>query len=433
MDTSHWQARLQGLATKTPPRWVLLALLLLALVVRGRVILAGRETLDDDPDGYRWVAASVYYDGVFAVRENPDLPTARRAPLYPLVLAVTYYARLPVAYIVGFLHAVLGLGTVWATWRLGRQYRLPSGASLAAAALVAVDPLLLWQSVQPMTETMATFLAVAALLAVGRAAGGASPVGSVAAGALLGLCVLCRPVFLVWMGLIGCVFAWRAVRARSVVPLAALAAGAALALAPWTIRNVRELGAPVVTTTHGGFTLLLANNPDFYEYLRHGSWGSVWDGSSVNGTQEQPLAPVDEIELDRANYRKAFANIRAEPVMFARSCLARLGRLWNVLPHQTSADESTARRGLRYSVAIGYTFEFALAAAGIWFLRGKVFAPPWLWATLLVLSITLVHAFFWTDMRMRAPLVPVVALVAAYGATLLACGRDVASADGGAL
>lgn len=433
MDTSTWQARARRLVVGMPPRWMLLALLLLALVVRGRVILASRETLDDDPDGYRWVAESIYHDGVFAVRENPGLPTARRAPLYPLVLAPSYFTGLPAPQVIGFLHVVLGLATVWATWRLGRQWNLPPGTSVAAAALVALDPLLLWQSAQPMTETMATLLAAAALLAVGRAAGEPSLVRSAVAGALLGLCVLCRPVFLVWLGLIGCVLTWRAVRARRVAPLAALAAGAALVLAPWAIRNVRELGTPVITTTHGGFTLLLANNPDFYEYLRNGRWGAVWNGASIYDAQEQPLAPADEISLDRANYRQATENIRAEPAMFAWSCLARLGRLWNVLPHATSADESTARRGLRYAVAICYALEFTLAAAGVWFLRGKLFAPPWLWATLLVLSITLVHAFFWTDMRMRAPLVPVVALAAAYGATLLACGRDVASADAGAL
>ena len=68
-----------------------------------------------------------------------------------------------------------------------------------------------------------------------------------------------------------------------------------------------------------------------------------------------------------------------------------------------------------------------LATAGVWFLRGKIFAAPWVWGTLLVLSITGVHAFYWTNMRMRAPLIGVVALAAAYGLTMLACRKPAAS------
>ena len=43
--------------------------------------------------------------------------------------------------------------------------------------------------------------------------------------------------------------------------------------------------------------------------------------------------------------------------------------------------------------------------------------PPssWLWGLLLVACLTAVHTFYWTDMRMRAPLMPVVALAAAGG------------------
>ena len=93
-----------------------------------------------------------------------------------------------------------------------------------------------------------------------------------------------------------------------------------LVLAPWTIRNERQLGSPVFTTTHGGFTLLLANNPDFYEFLRNGAWGEVWDGAAIYDDQPSQNDVQDEIALDRANYTQAFDNIRAEPGMFAWSC-----------------------------------------------------------------------------------------------------------------
>ena len=44
---------------------------------------------------------------------------------------------------------------------------------------------------------------------------------------------------------------------------------------------------------------------------------------------------------------------------------------------------------------------------------------PWLWGALLAATFTAVHAVYWTDMRMRAPLVPFVSLVAAAGAAAI--------------
>jgi hypothetical protein len=84
---------------------------------------------------------------------------------------------------------------------------------------------------------------------------------------------------------------------------------------------------------------------------------------------------------------------------------------------------------MRWAVAVWYTLELALAAVGAWFLRKKLWREPWVWGTLLVLSITAVHVFYWTDMRMRAPLVPVVCLAAAYGLATLACPKRDPSAS----
>ena len=47
-------------------------------------------------------------------------------------------------------------------------------------------------------------------------------------------------------------------------------------LAPWAIRNQIVVGRPIVSTTHGGYTLLLGNNPSFYDHLRTAPRGTVW-------------------------------------------------------------------------------------------------------------------------------------------------------------
>jgi hypothetical protein len=425
---------------RMPSRWVLLTFLCLALVVRGRMMLGNLDSLEKDPDAYRDAAGSVYFEhtlGFWNDASGTVDPTATRPPLYPLLLSGMYFLRFtPDAPGIGLLHVLLGTFTVWIVWRLGLAWRLPPAASLLAAALVMVDPILLNQSVLAMTETLATLLTAVALLALTRAGHDNLLRWSALAGAALGLCVLCRPAFLVWLLATIVLFPWLAAGSHKFGRAAGLIVGAAAVLAPWAIRNELVFGRPIITTTHGGYTLLLANNPEFYAYLQSAPWGSVWDSREFNdrwqSEQKGQAASLDpaarELENDRRAYAAAWENIGREPLVFAYSCLVRLGRLWNVLPHQTSPDESASRRGLRLAIAIWYTLELLLAAAGIAYLRLRLLLSPWAWGTILVVALSAVHTTFWTDMRMRAPLVIVVALWAAQGVLVLATRRQASSA-----
>ncbi|HEX5106169.1 MAG TPA: hypothetical protein VFV87_20255 [Pirellulaceae bacterium] len=101
---------------------------------------------------------------------------------------------------------------------------------------------------------------------------------------------------------------------------------------------------------------------------------------------------------------------------FWASCY-RLYELWSPLPNRLAAEESTGRRGLRYAVAAWYCGVYLLAAVGIWRLRWSLLKPPWVWGVLLCVVFTGAHTFYWSNLRMRAPLMPFVALVA--GAALL--------------
>jgi hypothetical protein len=49
-------------------------------------------------------------------------------------------------------------------------------------------------------------------------------------------------------------------------------------LLPWAARNTVVLGTPVWTTTHGGYTLALANNEVYYAEVVNGPPGEVWSG-----------------------------------------------------------------------------------------------------------------------------------------------------------
>ncbi len=291
-------------------------------------------------------------------------------------------------------------------------------------------------------------------------------IGGMLAGATLALGALCRPTLLLWTIAAGAVLCVRnsreptapgGIAARLRLPLA-FALGVPVVLSPWAIRNQLQFGRPIVTTTHGGYTLLLANNPEFYDWLRNGRWGSVWRADQFNADWDR-RKPQGEVQSDRAAYDEAWQTIRREPATFAYSCLVRLGRFWSPLPHRVTADETPLRQLSRWAVAAWYAAEFFFAAIGLaWCLRrgeGRVVSgqwsvvsgqwsvvskseipnpksqilvppsalrpPPWLWGLLLVLCLSAVHAVYWTDMRMRAPVMPVVALAAAAG---LCCRRS---------
>ena len=399
-----------------PSARAVVALLLCALIVRGGALWLRADSLRADPDGYRRLAQNVAARRVFGAGNTP---TAYRPPLYPLLLAVfTRETGLSDATI-GGLHLLLGIGTVWLVLRLATAWGLGRYAPLAAA-LVACDPILLNQSTLLMTETLATFLAALALVLLTAVVQRPSARAAVCGGLVIALAALCRPTFLVWLlfappAVLWLVRPWRWGARMAVIVLLAAVCG----LAPWAIRNQLVLGRPIVTTTHGGYTLLLGNNPSFYDHLRTAPRGSVWSGENL----EFPRAcqeGLDEVHDDRILYAEAWRNIRAQPAMFFRACLHRIARLWGVLPYAIDSPEGAANRWLRYATALGYTLEFALAAAGVWSLRTKLVQSPWLFGVVLAVGFSAVHAVYWTDLRMRAPLVPVVALLATGGGAWIA-------------
>lgn len=416
-------------------RLPLLLLMVVAALLRIATIGLQWAELSRDPDGYRRIAQNVLQQGVYSsspdTNDLPFTPTAFRPPLYPLTLTAISWRGVVSPLGVAILHVIVGVLTVLLTYQLGRAWQLESWSYLAAA-LVAVDPILLNQASQVMTETLATMLAVLALLALTKWSDSEFSYGpAVCSGALLGLASLCRPTFLVFAAfcvlyaVVGFSVSSRPSSSRPFVSrcLRALAVAFSLAvvLLPWGVRNHVALGKFVVTTTHGGYTLLLGNNRFFYRHLREQPWGEVWDAASL----QQELASIDsrhsldqnpteplELVQDRYDYQLARQTIRDEPGMFAYSSLVRIGRLWTPLPHRLSLDESWARRAMRYAVAAWYVGTLIAVLGGIVILRGQLWRTPWVWAVLLCLSFTVVHSVYWSNMRMRAPLMPAIYLIA---------------------
>ena len=194
-------------------------------------------------------------------------------------------------------------------------------------------------------------------------------------------------------------------------------AGTLLVVVPWVVRNELVLGTPLLTTTHGGYTLLLANNSVFYDEVVDQQWGTVWSGESLARWQakldlrlERELG-VDSSELARDRRQSELGRefIIAEPSRFARAVVHRTRSLWSTVP-QGEADAGSARIVI---AAVGWFYSIVLLAFVIGMLVVAArFSDRRRWWLLyaLVITVQAVHLVYWTNARMRAPLTPVVAL-----------------------
>ncbi|QEH36411.1 hypothetical protein OJF2_49750 [Aquisphaera giovannonii] len=392
----------------TPPRlradWTLLVPLFIGLVLRAAAMSVGSGAFED-PDNYLPLARSVARGEGLAWKGRP---TAYRPPLYPLMLApIVRLADPRPNPAIAVLHLIFGAATTWQATMAARRWGLGDRRALAAGLIVACDPVLVWQSRFIMTETLGALLVAAAVAELARPGFR----GLLGGGLALGLSSLCRPSLLPGAGLV--VAAALAVgpgtaRRRAAHALA-LSGIILVVLAPWALRNAIALGEPVWTTTHGGYTLALANNPTYFRDVLDSAGAEVWTGDdqwnwwdSVN----RATAGMTEPEADRFLRDSVLRLVAERPRVFARACLDRLARFWGLAPAQPVYSA-------RVRVASAAWTGPLWAALLVGLLNRKAWRWPRIAAPAAILGLTMVHVFYWTDLRMRAPIVPAIALVAA--------------------
>jgi hypothetical protein len=199
-----------------------------------------------------------------------------------------------------------------------------------------------------------------------------------------------------------------------------MTAVAVIVLLPWGLRNLSVFGRPILMTTHGGYTLLLGNNPDFDREVVSQPWGTVWDGSHGGGQQawveqvNREMADagiIGEVAQDRWLKNRAWSHISADSAMFVRACWLRLRRFWGLMPVEGASDQSQV---VRWSVGTFYGLVFFGAIFGAFHVK-RFWSSAW-WPPLLMMAAFMgVHLVYWTNTRMRAPIMPVLAVLAAIG------------------
>ncbi len=434
MPTNRVTERLSWLALAA-----IVAVIVLASGLRAGILWKFGTQLAEDPDNYRGIAKQLTAGQGYSDPQT-GAPTAYRPPLYPLLLAAIIRCRGSDSTI-GIVQAVLGVATVVLTIAAGRRMGLGRG-SIVAGILVAVDPILLHQTSQVMTETTATFLAA---LCLWLCAMPASPLRGFLLGIVFGAACLCRPTFWAFGILAGLIWLVQLIRSidwqegfndREIQPVVFALIGFLAVVVPWVHRNATVMERPTVTTTHGGYTLLLAHNAEYTRAVVEQPWGTAWQSPSFDQWSESidtelaaldppldhaHLGPQVELARDEWMYDRAWSYIKHDPKTAGAAGLTLLGRMWNVVPAAT--DEAGRSRDVRMAIGVFYIAVLAGLAIGILrvvFSEWQEWWPP----VVMILGYTAVHALFWADMRMRAPLVPAIALLAAAGCLGLVRPKD---------
>lgn len=385
-----------------------LLLILLAVVARCSAAFVNesswsRETLrarmSSDPDAYAAFAETLATTGVFG--PAPDHPSAYRPPGYPWAIApLTLWGDHRLDGIFA-LHLVLGVLTSLLTVSVGRRMEL-GWSSWFAGILVAVDPVLARQASLPMTETLSAALSMAIVSAwITPARPGRD---ALLLGTLVATATLTRPFAALWWLLMGISASavdgkGRWMRASAV---------AMLIYAPWIVRNAIVFGAFIPFTTHGGYTLWLGQNPTFFEDVvsgAHDTWPkdrfAQWTLTNTRETRG-----MSEIESDRHFRDRALRWMRDHPSDALRSMAAHVRSLWSVSSRLGSSSQ-------RWITSAFYGATFLLVAVGL--ISRRAWSGFSSCLPLALVSMTLLHAIYWSDPRMRAPIAPLLAVLAAVG------------------
>ena len=298
------------------PREFVLAAAAVAIVARLAFGLGywNNEALNRDEVEYLSLARNLThtftYDFDEHVKKGPVEPFGR-APGYPVFLALIGAGRefadaVPAS--VKIAQSIVGgIGVVligWAAWRMAGPR-----PAMAAAAIAAIYPPLIWISAFVYSEAVFWPIAIAVALVFNRTL--AQPRSTMWKSAILfgivtGLAFLVRAATGPFVPLAGLWLLWK----RQFAAAAGFALGLAIVLAPWTIRNYDHHGRFVLVASDGGVTFWTGNNA-----LAPGEGDMAANPHLKYANQElrARYPGLTEEQLEPMYYRESLAWIRANP------------------------------------------------------------------------------------------------------------------------
>ncbi len=304
------------LPTTSRRRWTLLAILLAGLALRLLLWALPVHQPANDEVEYLSVARDLLAGrGWQFYASYPWL----RAPLYPLWLAGSLALCGGDAHLAALPNIALSVVQLWLLWLLGRRVAAHAARAEQAGLWAAgAGALLLTQATFAnlwMSETLWSTLWLVTLLLLLRWQARPSWPSSALAGVALGLTILTRSLPLAFAPLIVAWMLW-CQRRRAIAPVALLTLACCATIAPWTLRNWRAYGQPILVETGFSYNLWAFSEPGL-------------ELSTINATLSAIPNPAE-----RADYAadQGYALLRADPAIVLRKLWPNMVYLWRVKP-----------------------------------------------------------------------------------------------------
>jgi hypothetical protein len=294
-----------------------------------------------------------------------------------------------------------------------------TGIGVVAALIATLHPYVVWHDVHMNRELLdGLFLAFVVLLALLAYEDRSFPAAA-ATGVAVGIAILGNARLALLPLLLAPYVAWR-VRPglRAVSVGAVVVAAAAVAVAPWVVRNKAEVGCFALTTD--ARALWKANNLDTYDVLKRGGWiddvpelpgAPPWPELAADLTLAGRPTAVDECAQMRLYREEVLEFWRDHPGEKARLTAQAIRMLWNPVPAESDSSGSGIARDARRTVEPAYMVVlYALALFGL-FVAPRHFVAL---AILLFAYNTLAAVVFAGTARYRTPWDFLLALLAAF-------------------
>ena len=334
-------------------------------------------------------------------------PTAHWSYLYTLYLAGIYSLVGYHPLVARVLQAILaGLLMPWLVYRIGRHH-FNYKVGLVSAGIMAVYIYFVYYAAALMTETFYIMGILWTLDLAGQLAQSQDERPSLAPhiqwlllGLALGVTVLLRQVFLLFIPFLFAWLLWRSYRyqPRSLVQTIGALIGATvvvvLLIAPWTTRNYRAFDTFVLLNTNAGFAFFWGNHPiheyDFISILPD-------DGPSYQSLIPDELRGLNEADLDRALLKEGLAFIQADVGRYLILSISRIEDYFKFWPSSESGLISNLSRVLSFGIL------WPFMAYGLIYHLRQSFSSKALILYLFILVYTGVHLLTWTLIRYRLP------------------------------
>ncbi len=374
--------------------------------------------LADDPYGFSVLGRSIAEGRGLAQITNPDLPTMRRAPLYPAIIAAIYAVLGPHTSLVRLVQCFVSGATATLTFGIGRRV-FSKGVGLLAGILCAFHPMIVRYVPDLQVECFLTFFTTLMVWcgirfmkeptpAWGFALGAAGALGALVKGVL----VLCPPIFaLCWL-----VRQLRRSEPLRFPSLVAMAVAMCVVILPWSARNYKVTGGQfvLISTNAGGEFLrgYVFAQPKYFLLEKR----PYVDGEAEANQMEIDLFKSmglvwerEEAETERVLSKAANLKLKSDPVAFVRKAFIGLFAFWYELTNRLN------------SALVGGLAVVAWILALIGWRRARA-ENRVLWPLLQpILTINILYATLLALGRYSAPAIPTLMVLAAWG---IACLLD---------